>query len=70
MFWWLLASLASAGTVYIDCDTPVLAKIDGDLVRKDPTTRIIIPDVAATEVEGVQLGAPVDDSTHARAGDI
>ena len=45
MFWWLLASLASAGTVYIDCDTPVLAKIDGDLVRKDPTTRIIIPDL-------------------------
>ena len=45
MFWWLLASLASAGTVYIDCDTPVLAKIDGELVRKDPTTRIIIPDL-------------------------
>ncbi len=45
MFWWLLASLATAGTVYIDCDSPVLAKLDGELVRKDPTTRIIIPDL-------------------------
>lgn len=46
MIWWLLAALASAGTIYVDAATPVLVKLEGDLVKKEPATRIVIPDLA------------------------
>ena len=41
----LLLSLANAGTIYVDSNSPVLCKVDSELVRKDPATRIIIPDL-------------------------
>lgn len=47
MFWWLLATFASAGNIYIDASTPILARIQGEkLVKKEPSTRIVIPDLA------------------------
>ena len=46
MMLWVLAALATAGNIYIDADTPVLVKLEGELVRKDPATRIVIPDLA------------------------
>ena len=46
MFVWLLAALASAGNIYVDSSTPVLVKLEGELVRKDPATRIVIADLA------------------------
>ena len=46
MFAWLLAALATAGNIYIDASTPVLVKLEGELVRKDPATRIVIADLA------------------------
>lgn len=46
MFLWLAAALAAAGNIYIDATTPVLVKLEGELVRKDPATRIVIPDLA------------------------
>ena len=49
MFWTLLTSLAAAGTIYVDSQSPVLCKLDGQLVRKDPAVRIIIPDVVDGE---------------------
>lgn len=45
MFAWLLAGLVQAGTIYVDADTPVLVKVEGELTRPDPATRIIIPDL-------------------------
>lgn len=46
MFVWLLAALATAGNIYVDSKTPILVKLEGELVRKDPATRIVIPDLA------------------------
>ena len=46
MLWTLLMSLATAGTIYVDSQSPVLCKLDGQLVRKEPATRIIIPELA------------------------
>ena len=45
MLWCCLAALASAGTIYLDATTPVLVKLDGELVRKEPATRVIAPDL-------------------------
>jgi hypothetical protein len=39
---WLLASLALAGNIHIDAKTPILVKLDGDLVRQDPASRVVI----------------------------
>jgi hypothetical protein len=46
MIWTLLTTLATAGTIYVDSINPVLCKVDNELVRKDPATRIIVPDLA------------------------
>ncbi len=43
---WLFAALATAGDIYIDSATPVLVRLEGELVRKDPATRIVIPDLS------------------------
>lgn len=43
---WLLAGLVHAGTIYVDADTPVLVKVEGELARPDPATRIVVPDLA------------------------
>jgi len=45
MVWWILASLALAGNIHIDAHSPVLVKLNGDLVRKDPAVRIMIDDL-------------------------
>jgi len=45
MVWWLLASLAMAGNIHIDAHSPILVKLDGELVRKDPAARIVIDDL-------------------------
>ena len=42
MFWWLLAGLATAGNIHIDAQSPVLVKVNGVLVRKDPASRIVV----------------------------
>lgn len=49
MFLWLLAALAHGGTINVDASTPVLVKLEGDLVRKEPATRIVIPDLSEGE---------------------
>ena len=46
MLAWLLITIASAGTIYVDAANPVLVKVEGDLVRKEPATRIVVPDLA------------------------
>lgn len=46
MLWTLLMSLATASTIYVDSHNPVLCKLDGALVRKEPATRIIIPELS------------------------
>ena len=45
MFLWLLAPLAAAGNIYVESATPILVKVDSQIVQQEPTTRVIIHDV-------------------------
>ena len=43
MFLWLVAALASAGSIYIDASTPILARIQGEkLAKKEPSLRVVL----------------------------
>ena len=42
MMWWLLASLAIAGNIHVDANSPILVKLDGNYVRNDPSSRVLI----------------------------
>jgi hypothetical protein len=42
MLWWMLAGLASAGNIHIEAQSPFLVKVNGALVREDPTVRVVI----------------------------
>lgn len=45
MFFWLLAPLAAAGNIYVESATPILVKVDSQMVQQEPTTRVIIHDL-------------------------